>query len=220
MTETATAALEVREASTQEGRHTVEALVVPYGQPTTLADIDRRRYPGGEAFAPGAFAELLASPSAWPKVRLTDTHPTRADTRRPVAKGALFADATDGSGLLGRFQFFDTPEGRGAFENVAEGTYGGVSVGFAVARGGEEVREGVRVIRTARLHHVALVDEPAYESAQVLATRAARDAEDAEAAERAERDAVHDAELRAFFAAGYEVRTRPTLPRSFRDLMG
>jgi HK97 family phage prohead protease len=212
---TTTYALDLREAvTTPEGRHSIQALCVPYDQPTNLVDLDPRAYPNGEKFARGAFGELLAAPNAWPKVRLTDSH-VETDKRRPVAKAVAFQD-TD-AGLVGTFQFFATPEGRGAFENVTEGTYGGVSIGFAVAaHGGERAENGTRVVTRARLHHVSLVDEPAYESAQVLAVRAATEA----AQERDAALAARDAELRAYFARGFTPRIAPHLPQSFRDLMG
>lgn len=213
MTEQSTTyALEVREAATTpEGRHTLEALCVPYDQTTTLIGWDLREFPGGEKFARGAFADLIAAPAAWPKVRLTDSHVETAK-RRPVAKGTSFRETSDG--LVGTFQFFATPEGRGAFENVTEGTYGGVSVGFGIPDGGQRREGGTRVVTRARLHHVSLVDEPAYESAQVLAVRAADEAAQARAA-----DAERDAELRAYFARGFTPRIAPHLPASFRDLV-
>lgn len=160
----ATFPLEVRAARVlpDTGRHVMDALCVPWDTPTSLVEN------GPEVFARGAFAELLASPQAWPKVRLTDSHmDTR--TRRPVARGVEFRD--DPAGLVGTFQFFDTPEGRSAWENLAEETYGGVSVGFISTAEGR--RDGMREIRSARLHHVSLVDEPAYVEAQVVAMRAA-----------------------------------------------
>lgn len=166
--ETATVALEIRAATAEDGRHYLDGLCVPYGAVSLATE-----HPYGETFAPGAFAELVASPDAWPRIRLVDSH---ADTRerRPVAKGVHFAESRDG--LTARFRFFDTPEGRGAFENVEEGTYGGLSIGFVPTREGIGVG-GAREVRAARLHHVALVDEPAYEQARVLATRAAVNAD-------------------------------------------
>lgn len=197
-TELATAPLEVRAVDTDaEGRHTIEALCVPYDRPTYAVALKGFN---GERFARGAFADLLANPATWPKVRLTDNHVDGRE-RRPVAKATEFRDTADG--LVGRWQFFNTPEGRGAFENVAEGTYGGVSVGFVTAPDGyTRTREGLREVRRARLHHVALVDEPAYREAQVLSARAAEEA-------AAERRRI-DAELTAWAREHRAPLTRPS----------
>lgn len=188
-TDLATAPLEVRAVDTDdEGRHTMEALCVPYGKPTYAVDL--KGY-NGERFKAGAFADLLANPATWPKVRLTDSHVDGRE-RRPIAKAVEFRDTADG--LVGRWQFFNTPEGRGGWENLTEGTYGGVSVGFMTPPDGfVRTADGLREVRRARLHHVALVDEPAYREAQVLSARAAEEA----AAERARIDAELTAWARA-----------------------
>jgi phage head maturation protease len=53
---------------------------------------------------------------------------------------------------------------------VLEETYGGLSVGFVPlqVRTGDD---GAREVVKARLFHVSLVDEPAYDDARVLAVR-------------------------------------------------
>lgn len=196
VTECATVALEIRSATTEGDRHYLDVLCVPYGAVTHEV-----AYPGGEVFVRGAFADLIASPQAWPKVRLTDSHRDTTD-RRPVAKGVAFTDEAEG--LFGRFAMFDTPEGRGAWENVREDTYGGVSIGFIPGKETTNGR-GVREVHTARLHHVSLVDEPAYRDARILATRAAN-AYDAQRTAR-------DDELAEFFRAGYAPRFAPRVRR-------
>lgn len=196
--ESATVALELRNLTTDGDRHTLEALCVPYEVPTYAVSVPGHR---GEVFARGAFSGLLDAPQTWPKVRLTDSH-TDTSERRPVAKAADFVDTDEG--LVGRFQFFNTPEGRGAWENVVEGTYGGLSVGFIAT--GERTRSGgLREVTSARLHHVSLVDEPAYREARILATRAEDEA-------RAE-IVARDAELRAFLNAR-RVRMPKSTPRT------
>jgi len=151
--------LEARDAGS--GVHELEGVCVPYDVVTT-------RVAGQpEVFRRGAFSTLAtALPS---KVRLTDHN--HSDQRRPVGVATALTDAEDG--LRGRFRFYDTPEGRAAYENVREETYGGLSIGFVSVRA--EVKDGVRNVLEARLHHVSLVDEPAYEDAQVMALRAAQD---------------------------------------------
>ncbi len=154
MTETTTVRLELR----RSGDHALEGLCVPYGVTTMKAGHAR-----GERFLAGAFADAALQRI---KVRLTDSHADEA--RRPVGVGTEFRD--DVSGLFGTFRFYNTPEGRGARENVLEETYGGLSVGFLPVE--ERVGDdGAREIVKARLFHVSLVDEPAYEDARVLAVR-------------------------------------------------
>lgn len=157
MTETTVVPLELR----RSGDHTLDGLCVPYGVTTMKAG-----HPKGERFAPGAFSELIATRT---KVRLTDSH-LEGDQRRPVGVATEFRE-TD-QGLYGSFRFYNTPEGRGGWENATEETYGGLSIGFVPVEEGIG-SDGAREIRKARLFHVSLVDEPAYDDARVLAVRAA-----------------------------------------------
>lgn len=144
-----------------EDGHVLEGLCVPYGVTTMKAG-----YPRGERFVPGAFAGVT---SAGAKVRLTDSH--ARDGRRPVGVATELREADDG--LYGLFRFYDTPEGRGAWENVVEDTYGGLSIGY-VPLDERRGSDGAREVTAAQLFHVSLVDEPAYAEAKVLAVRSAR----------------------------------------------
>lgn len=156
MTETTLVPMELR----RSGEHTLDGICVPYGVTTLKAG-----YPKGERFLPGAFADVASSRA---KVRLTDVHDDTG--RRPLGVATEFRDTE--AGLIGTFRFYNTPEGRGGWENVVEETYGGLSVGFMPV---EEQRgaDGAREVAKARLFHVSLVDEPAYEDARVLAVRSA-----------------------------------------------
>jgi HK97 family phage prohead protease len=151
--------LELREV---DDGHELDGMCVPYGVET------RKVGPRPERFAAHAFAGISIAAS---KIRLVDeNHAYRG--RRPVGVARAFDD--EESGLVGRFRFYDTPEGRSAYENVRAGTYGGLSIGFVATR--ERFVSGVREIIAAKLHHVSLVDEPAYDDAQIIAVRAARPA--------------------------------------------
>lgn len=156
MTETTVVPLELRKTA----ENVLEGVCVPYGVTTMKAG-----HPRGERFLAGAFADV----DTRAKIRLTDSH-LEGDQRRPVGVGTEFRDAAEG--LVGAFRFYNTPEGRGARENVIEGTYGGLSVGFVPIeeRTGED---GAREVVKARLFHVSLVDEPAYDDAKILAVRSA-----------------------------------------------
>jgi HK97 family phage prohead protease len=156
-TESTIVPLELRRGADE---NTLEGICVPYGVTTTKAG-----HANGERFLPGAFADL----DARNKIRLTDSH-LEGEFRRPVGVGIEFRDTP--TGLLGRFRFYATPEGRGARENVIEETYGGLSVGFLPVQE-QTGSDGAREIVRARLFHVSLVDEPAYDDAKVLAVRSA-----------------------------------------------
>lgn len=153
--------LELRQAG--EGR-VLEGLCVPYDRVTLKAG-----YPRGERFAQGAFATSVG-PGV--KVRLIDEDHAAAHgvKRRPVGVATELRE--DRAGLWGTFRFYDTPEGRGAWENVKEETYGGLSVGFQAIQDRRD-SAGVREVTRAILHHVSLVDEPAYDQAKIVAVRSA-----------------------------------------------
>lgn len=148
--------LETRESG---GRHELEGLCVPFDQVTVKAG------PQPEMFVRGAFAEIDAKVVG--KIRLTDYN--HSHERRPVGVATVLEERAPG--LWGRFRFYDTPEGRSAYENVREETYGGLSIGFYPRA--EEIRGGIRTITSAALHHVSLVDEPAYDDARIVSVRSA-----------------------------------------------
>lgn len=152
--------LEIREAS--DGYHELEGVCVPYGVVTTRAGARPER------FRPGAFTAALAARSQ--KIRLLDHN--HSDKHRPVAVATALEERT--GGLWGRFRFYNTAEGRAALENVMEETYGGLSVGFVAVRESVDAA-GVRDVVEARLHHVSLVDDPAYADAAILSVRGAAD---------------------------------------------
>ncbi|MHA7986769.1 HK97 family phage prohead protease [Rathayibacter sp. CAU 1779] len=149
---TALAGLEVRSA---DGMHYIELRCVPYNTPTMYTKPP-------EKIATHAFASVTTADPG--KIRLVEDH---AISNRPVGVAQHFQDRADG--LYGSFRLYDTPSGRGALENAMENTYGGCSIGFVAQ---EEHREaGLRVITKARLHHVALVNTPAYTEATILGVR-------------------------------------------------
>lgn len=152
------------EVRTVEDRHFIEGICVPWGRRT-----DRVEQP--EMFSRGAFSDLVASGA---KVKLIDYN--HDEKRIPVGYSTLIEDRD--AGLWARFKINDTPEGDSAIRNTNEGVYGGLSIGFLPRS--DRIVDGVRHIDSARLHHVSLVEEPAYREAQILAVRSAQDAEIAE----------------------------------------
>lgn len=149
-------AVEIR--ADDAGRHYIEGICVPYDRPTDRAG----SIP--EMFARGAFAELLASKA---RVKLTDYN--HSMQRVPVGYSNAFEERS--TGLWARFRLNRTPEGESARANAADGVYGGLSIGF-IPRA-EERRGGVRVITAARLDHVSLVEDPAYDEAEIIDVRSA-----------------------------------------------
>jgi HK97 family phage prohead protease len=149
-------AVEIR--ADDAGRHYIEGICVPYDRPTDRAGAIP------EMFARGAFAELLASKA---RVKLTDYN--HSMQRVPVGYSNAFEERS--AGLWARFRLNRTPEGESARANAADGVYGGLSIGF-IPRA-EERRGGVRVITAARLDHVSLVEEPAYDEAEIIDVRSA-----------------------------------------------
>jgi len=152
---------EAREAA--DGHRELECVVVPYGKMTRKAGIGRP-----ERFAPHALASAVVAQ----RVRLRSHNHS---LREHLAVGVADALEDLDDGLHARFRLYNTDEGRSAFENVQEGVYGGVSLGFAAVR--ERDVAGVREILEARLHHVSLVEDPAYDDAQILAVRVASEYE-------------------------------------------
>jgi HK97 family phage prohead protease len=150
--------LEIR---SEDGRHYIEGIAVPWSETTMRA-------PTPEVFERGAFGDLVASGA---KVKLTAKD--HEGSYWPVGYSTAVEDRD--AGLFMRFKMNNTPQGRDALENALEDVYGGLSVGF-IARA-DEMRGGVRHVTSARLDHVSLAREPAYDGARILSVRAADDAE-------------------------------------------
>lgn len=150
---------QVFETRSENGRHYIEGICVPYGRITTKAG------PTPEVFERGAFTELVASGA---KVKLTDYNHSRQ--RVPVGYSEVFEERA--AGLWSRFRLNLTPEGDSAHANAREGVYTGLSVGFIARQ--QEMRAGVRHVTSARLDHVSLVEDPAYVEAEITAVRGAQ----------------------------------------------
>jgi len=159
--ETTFVPLDTMEIRTSEDRHYIEGICVPWGTRT-----DRVEVP--EVFDRGAFPGLVED-----RVRVKLTDYNHSPSRVPVGYSTTFEDRPEG--LFGRFRLNNTPEGRSAHENSADGVYGGLSIGF-IARAHKMI-DGVRHVTHARLDHVSLVEVPAYENAVITALRGVLDAE-------------------------------------------
>lgn len=156
--ETTTVALEDIEVRSEDGRHYLEGIAVPWGKRT-----DKVAVP--ELFERGAFDDLVSSGAT---VKLTARNHEREHF--PVGYSTAIEDTPEGLWL--RWRLNNTPQGRDAHENLVEGVYGGLSIGFITR--GDEMVSGVRHVKSARLHHVSLVEEPAYTDAVITALRSAQ----------------------------------------------
>lgn len=146
-------ALEVR---ARWDARTIELVAIPYDTAIRLGSIT-------EDFAPGAFSDSLAKRGD--RVKLTIGH---GPAGVPVGKAFRWDDLDHQ--LVGHFKVSRTRDGDEALEMAADGVLD-ASIEFEpVDDRWSQDRRHVRRL-AARMHRVALVPEPAYEDAQVLAVR-------------------------------------------------
>jgi HK97 family phage prohead protease len=159
--------LEYRAAETLEVRYPDRVLVVlaaPYERETARAVNAGRRVM--ESFARGTFDGIERRAN---RVTVNRDH----DLARTVGRAVAFHPASD-DGLIADLKISQTPLGDETLELAADGALG-PSVAFAPMRGGESWTEGRsrRRLTKAWLGHIALVPDPAYDDADVLAVRSA-----------------------------------------------
>ena len=154
--------IEYRRATALEVRHperVIEVIAVPYDEET------RVMYRGRwivETVAPGAFNGVTGD------IRVNRGH----DTEQPVGR-VVRLHPNDPRGLRADVKISRTRDGDDVLELAADDLLG-ASIGFAPLQGGEEYspdRTRRRIVK-AFLAHIAMVGEPAYQGAKVLAVRA------------------------------------------------
>lgn len=91
------------------------------------------------------------------------------DYGRTVGKAIEYRH-DDPRGLIARLKVSNTPLGDETLQLAADGVLK-ASVGMAVRRHDQSIRNGLRRIKRAFLDHIALVPNPAYRGASVLAVR-------------------------------------------------
>lgn len=144
-------------------KRTIEGRAVPYGIAEEVSDNGIDWYP--EEWAYGAFSGATV-PAVRGRVKLNYTHD---DTllRNWIGKTLHLEEKSDG--LYGEWKVDDTEVGDLALYKAADGQLPGLSV---AARFVDSVnREGVTIRVRAMLDHVALCEQAAFSSAQVLAVR-------------------------------------------------
>jgi HK97 family phage prohead protease len=140
-------------------RREIVGIVAPYDRPTYLvAD------PGGEVLARGAFTKSITERPTRIPLFLNHNHDTIY---------GYSASWDDGPGeLRAVFKVRDDDAGTKILIDASEGYLPGMSIDFRPIQSRRR-GDGVRVISEAKLAGVSLVTVPAYDDAQVLATRSA-----------------------------------------------
>lgn len=157
------APLEYRKAVTVEVRHperVIDVLAVPYDEETRV--MYRGRWIT-ETIAPGAFSGVRE------RIVVNRGH----DTEQPIGR-VVRIHPNDPRGLRAEVKISNTRDGDDVLELAADELLG-ASIGFAPLAGGEEYSPDRtrRRVTKAFLAHIAMVGEPAYAGAKVLAVRAA-----------------------------------------------
>ena len=142
-----------------EGR-TISGIVVPFDTEARVSD-------GGpsyvERFARGSFSKTIKERGD--RVKLLLQH----NSHEPIGRAVSLRE--DAAGLFGEFRVSSVPAGDQAIELVRDGVLDSFSVGFAPIK---HVREGDVTVRTeVALREASLVTFPAYDTARILALRAA-----------------------------------------------
>lgn len=148
----------------------ITVIAAPYGE---RAAVEHRGKVIEEEIEPGAFAGVEAASS---HVTVNRDH----DYSRTVGK-AFEYDHTDTRGLVASIRVSRTPLGDETLQLAADGVLK-ASVGMLIRRSDQVMTEGLRRIKRAFLDHIALVPNPAYAGADVLAVRQGQQVEQVEPA--------------------------------------
>lgn len=156
-------------ALTGDGR-TIHGMLAPYNE---VAQVDDGFGPYWETFEPGCFERCIKPNSNYVAnyLRVQLEH-----NGHWVGRGAFFRDQP--SGLCADLRLDDTEAGREAAFKIRDGQTPGLSLAFQPTAYNPTIkhRDGRQVLHRKKvkgLHHVALCQTPAYQSAQVTAVREA-----------------------------------------------
>jgi phage head maturation protease len=150
----------------------IEVIAVPWEQRAT---VDYRGRIIAESFAKGAFGNINGRPNAV-KVYRDHPEPGLPYPPRPIGR-ALTLHPNRDEGLVAELRISETVDGDTTLALAADQVLD-ASVGFWVKPGGDEWLENRthRRIVGAGLDHIAMVPDPAYAGARVLAVREAQKA--------------------------------------------
>jgi HK97 family phage prohead protease len=154
--------VEIRSAVVQGvdfAERVIELIVVPYDEETV---IEYRGKVLRESVAPGAF---LGIEDRGDHVTANREH----DYARTFGKAVDYRHDNP-VGLIARVKVSETPLGDETLRLADDGVLKG-SVGMVVRRSDQVIKDGLRRIKRGFLDHIALVPNPAYRGAGVLAVR-------------------------------------------------
>ena len=165
--------LELRNATMSEVRfpdRTITLLAVPYERPTPDdKPVIFRGEMFSETFARGAFAGIQDRTE---KIRVNREH-RKGDT---IGKVTRFDDTAEG--LVAEIRVVPSPKGDEVLALASEDMVS-PSIGFRVRPSDQDIDRrsspGRRYIRRAFIDHIALVEDPAYDTAEVLSVRGAEE---------------------------------------------
>lgn len=163
-----------------DGR-TVYGLAVPYDSPTRIRE-NGAAYE--EVFRMGAFADVVADPAAFHRVKFLMNH----DRKALLGPATMLRE--DSAGLVGEFRVADTATGAEALELIRTQTLDAFSVGFVPKLDRGTPEEGFVERVKAKLIEVSAVAFPAYELATIGGVRNLNDGERDQPAD--ERDQLED----------------------------
>lgn len=147
-------------------RRTIELVAVPYNEETV---VEYRGRLMREIYEPGAMRDIDPTKT---NITLNRDH----THERVVGKVIELRDTPTGAVALAKVS--KTPLGDETLQ-LADDKILGASIGVAVSQSGMEIRGDLRrVFRAAYLDHIAMLPNPAYAGAKVLAVRSANHAED------------------------------------------
>lgn len=150
--------------SDDEGNPTLAGLVMPY---RTVVPIGQGVY---ETIAPGALRKTVSERGA--QIPLHSLH-TRESPSQPIGLATSW-DLDNEVGAYATFRLANTTASRDAQELIRQQIVTGLSAGFYDVRSAEIRRHNGGPVferQEIRLDHVALVMQPAYDDARVLAVR-------------------------------------------------
>lgn len=121
----------------------------------------------GDTVAPGAFtATLKAHKAAGTAPLMLWSH----QRDRPIGRWQEVKEDARGLFMVGQLNL-KTQAGKEAFAHLEAGDLSGMSIGYTVDPAGQELRNGVNVLKAVDLHEVSIVTLPADEHARVTAVK-------------------------------------------------
>lgn len=141
------------------GKREITLIAVPYDTETTINEWEG---PIREKFMPGSFAGVESRAKY---ITLNRDH-----SRERLIGTTKALDPKNARGLIATMRVSDTLLGTESLQLALDGALF-ASIAFSVRSQDMVIKDGIRTIYRAFLHHIALTPEPAYEGAEVLDVR-------------------------------------------------